>query len=735
MKYRKLLFALFAAVYGGLTSTDAAAQYFGEPYILPAAPLDGDEVVTVIRYVTMYGGIQLQQTDMQIDGNRMIVNFTFFDLGFGDMMMRNFEAPFNWSELEAGDYRVVATSTVIDRNNAGEVADNLDYSFSVEDDINDYPNLVIAAAEATPDVGLSPGLNVSVAYTIANRGEERPAGLSETQIYYSNDAVFSGDDRLLRWANIAEPPLAAGAERRVRTQNYRLPNNALPGDRFLLIYADGDFDVPESREDDNILAAPIAVQPLEPHLEEIGRLELEGEAVDIQVQGRYAYIAAGAGGLKIVDVSEPEEPRLVGAFVDGQPIARIALGEGCVFAVGERAGMRVIDISNPAETRLLRRWAPNSRYLDIAYRPPLLYTLWSSGAEILNVANPTEPRLVRGLGGNIANAFRIFTSRGFVWISKTRDDAINFYNVRQPNNPVAAGRFSLGSQLSDMAIRHTLAVIAQGRDGLRFVNVANPQGNANLGNINAPPMLGSFNFNDAVFRAIALMDNYVHAATATGITIIDFSDLSSPVCVGGLNFEGDPREIEVVRDIVYVAGGAAGLVILRSDLDLLEFTDADFSIRLALGWNLISAPFNPYRTDIRSVFEEPVQRGNLLIVKDVRGRFYSPPLDFDNLPDFDFRLGYQVKTAVPEALVFEGLSVDPQTPIPLARGWNFVSYLPEQEVEAPDAFRNLENILIIAKDGQGRFYNPALGFNNLPPLHRGAGYMLKIREEGELVWE
>ena len=76
----------------------------------------------------------------------------------------------------------------------------------------------------------------------------------------------------------------------------------------------------------------------------------------------------------------------------------------------------------------------------------------------------------------------------------------------------------------------------------------------------------------------------------------------------------------------------------------------------------------------------------------------------------------------------------PNTPIELHQGWNMVAYFPDSTVDAPAAFRNIRRILIAAKDGYGNFYYPLQGFNSLPPLHRGAGYLVKVEEDGELIW-
>ncbi|MFH0764897.1 MAG: hypothetical protein V2A61_00605, partial [Calditrichota bacterium] len=67
-------------------------------------------------------------------------------------------------------------------------------------------------------------------------------------------------------------------------------------------------------------------------------------------------------------------------------------------------------------------------------------------------------------------------------------------------------------------------------------------------------------------------------------------------------------------------------------------------------------------------------------------------------------------------------------------GWNMSAYFPETEVEAPVAFSNIEEVLLMAKDGSGNFYIPERDFNNMPPLSRGQGYQVKVSADVDLIW-
>ena len=80
---------------------------------------------------------------------------------------------------------------------------------------------------------------------------------------------------------------------------------------------------------------------------EVSQLFLGGGR-DIEKRGPLVYLAAGDKGLKVVDVSDPKTPRLVGsAEVPGPGSANaVAVGASHVFVAGGESGLLVFDASS-----------------------------------------------------------------------------------------------------------------------------------------------------------------------------------------------------------------------------------------------------------------------------------------------------------------------------------------------------------------------------------------------------
>ncbi len=60
----------------------------------------------------------------------------------------------------------------------------------------------------------------------------------------------------------------------------------------------------------------------------LGACDTRGVAGDVSVKGRYAYVADGAAGLEVVDVSDPSAPYVVGNLELPEPARRLALSSG-----------------------------------------------------------------------------------------------------------------------------------------------------------------------------------------------------------------------------------------------------------------------------------------------------------------------------------------------------------------------------------------------------------------------
>ncbi|MFH0764925.1 MAG: right-handed parallel beta-helix repeat-containing protein [Calditrichota bacterium] len=159
------------------------------------------------------------------------------------------------------------------------------------------------------------------------------------------------------------------------------------------------------------------------------------------------------------------------------------------------------------------------------------------------------------------------------------------------------------------------------------------------------------------------------------------------------------------------------------------------SLILHRGWNMISTNVDPIQPDIRRLMQPLVRARQLEMLKDDQGRFYYPANNFCNIPRWEFAQGYLIKLTDHTELTFNGLPLPADQPIALREGWQMAAYYPRIAGDAQTALSGIEELLEIAKDGAGSFYIPRLNFCNMPNLTEGQGYLLKLRENVDLIWQ
>jgi DNA-binding beta-propeller fold protein YncE len=68
----------------------------------------------------------------------------------------------------------------------------------------------------------------------------------------------------------------------------------------------------------------------------------------VAVAGNYAYVADMYGGLRVIDISDPQSPQEVGHYDDpGHLALGVAVSGNAVYVADADSGLRVVDVSNP----------------------------------------------------------------------------------------------------------------------------------------------------------------------------------------------------------------------------------------------------------------------------------------------------------------------------------------------------------------------------------------------------
>ncbi len=226
----------------------------------------------------------------------------------------------------------------------------------------------------------------------------------------------------------------------------------------------------------------ISVQDLENPVE-IGHFDTSNalfSANSIVVRDGYAYVAYGYGKFVVLDVSNPQHPRVVAR------VRQIANGASGVFVSGnfayvttsvEPAMFYVIDISHPSNPQVigsLTIWGDGKS--DVVVRDTLAYVATPDGFNIIDVSDPTAPRLLSTMPGS-GSASGVAVIGNYALITRlmtSYEGYVDMVDISDPSHPQEVANYHLPSASWDIASDGKFAYVADGESGMWIIGLPVP---------------------------------------------------------------------------------------------------------------------------------------------------------------------------------------------------------------------------------------------------------------------
>lgn len=261
----------------------------------------------------------------------------------------------------------------------------------------------------------------------------------------------------------------------------------------------------------------------------------------VVVSGHYAYVAAG--DLQIIDLSDPANPQLAGAYnVSGDKTLAVAAAGNYAYVVGRATydpttkehsggGLQVIDVSNPADPRRVGDCAGGSSASGVAVSGNYAYVAaGSAGLQIIDISVPARPQLVGGYGTKwSASAVAVSANHAYV-ASWCLDSGwqLQSFDISNPTEPRQVGSLKTSGTVSGLAVSENHSFLAAGWAGLQVIDIGNPA---------KPQSAGVCAITGA--NAVAVLGNYAYVADSVdGLLVIDITDPTHPQRLGGYSANG-----------------------------------------------------------------------------------------------------------------------------------------------------------------------------------------------------
>ncbi|MCB1689707.1 MAG: Ig-like domain-containing protein [Halioglobus sp.] len=274
----------------------------------------------------------------------------------------------------------------------------------------------------------------------------------------------------------------------------------------------------------------------------LSAIDIPGYANNVDISGDYAFIAAGAAGLQVVDVSDRTAPEVVAELdTDGTAIDIKVIGDIAYVADGD-AGLKVIDISDPLAPALIGQADTAGIAQDLFVQLSYVYVAnGDAGIEIFDISEPTSPFSVATLG-NLGTATGIAVEQDLAVV--TAGTALIAISVSDPASPMRLGSINIGS-VKDVALENGYAHVAAYSQGYRVVDMSNP-------------MLPRITGGDSSIapRDVALTRNFAFYAEQlfpNVVAFINIFDPENPIFQGTINLSpfGDYAGTGIALDASY----------------------------------------------------------------------------------------------------------------------------------------------------------------------------------------
>jgi hypothetical protein len=333
----------------------------------------------------------------------------------------------------------------------------------------------------------------------------------------------------------------------------------------------------------------------------IGSVVVPGQAMDVAVNGSFAYTPTWSGGFKVLDVSVPGHPVVVG----GLPLSGNGLSvavAGTTVYVGTTSGFYVVDVTAPASPSLVGSLATGS-VQEIAVSGGFAYlAAGASGVKKIDLAVPSSPAEVDSVP-TTGSAYGIALAGGYAYVAAEGDMVI--FDTATLS---LQGTLTAPVRAMDVAVDGTWAYVADEMAGLRIVDVSTvgtptevsllalpslqPRGvvvdfplvavsgyigvgGAALQVVNAAdrvnPLISASATLPTHSESLALQGGLAYV-TSYGIQVVDIANPSAPVS-GGSSALSQGYDLALEGDRAVVASFGSGLT-------LLDVSDPDAPMQL-----------------------------------------------------------------------------------------------------------------------------------------------------------
>jgi len=247
------------------------------------------------------------------------------------------------------------------------------------------------------------------------------------------------------------------------------------------------------------------------------------EFLDTEIYTQDTIMAFGVGGLVFLDVTESNNPRLIGRYDPGNVFTKrfynVKAEEKLAIASARKAGLYLInleELNNPALISIHQHSVFNYESAD--FRDFYAYAaIHENGIEIIDISDFQTPITIRVLEES-SDAWDVFIKNDLLYVADGLA-GLKIYSIQNPFQPELISSLITTGPAREIYVENDLAYIALGTSGFDIIDVSDPFNPKNVSN---------FKSKFGILNHLAVDNNIVFAATWELVIAVDVSIPTQP---------------------------------------------------------------------------------------------------------------------------------------------------------------------------------------------------------------
>jgi len=277
----------------------------------------------------------------------------------------------------------------------------------------------------------------------------------------------------------------------------------------------------------------------------LATFDTPGYAMDVVIDGKVAYVADSSSGIEIIDVSDPSTPTFLGHYDLESWNLTVTLSGTLLYVTGTD-GLFVLDVSDSEDPNLLGTFPQNSVF-DGFFSGGRFFLVSYPGLVVVDVSDPSAPVSVGQYDADYYHR-ALWNSGDIAFLASDRQ-GIETVDISNPDLPSQLGLMDTRGEVKALAVSGGKAFVADGLAGLQIIDVSDPAAPVRLGDT-----LGIPGFLDTVLNVVVEKDRAYLAVDGWGLVILDISDPAVPLLMSSV-YSPSPIAIVVSGEQVYIGDG------------------------------------------------------------------------------------------------------------------------------------------------------------------------------------